>query len=61
MDLKCPRLKLTAPINSTARRFGAWIGGSLLATGEKFNDLWFSSGEYYERGTNKINLNHRYI
>jgi len=54
-------VKLTAPIDSSNRRFGAWIGGSLLATTAKFNNLWFSSSDYHENGTNEINHNYCYI
>ncbi|XP_015363155.1 PREDICTED: actin-like protein 6B isoform X1 [Diuraphis noxia] len=55
------RVKLTAPINSSNRRFGAWIGGSLLATTAKFNHLWFRSSDYHENGTDEINHNYRFI
>ncbi|XP_008189579.2 actin-like protein 6B [Acyrthosiphon pisum] len=50
------RVKLTAPIDSSIRRFGAWIGGALLATTAKLNHLWFSSNDYHENGANEISL-----
>lgn len=51
-------MKLTAPIDSSIRRFGAWIGGALLATTAKLNHLWCSSNEYHENGANEINHNY---
>ncbi|XP_060855750.1 actin-like protein 6B [Metopolophium dirhodum] len=50
------RVKLTAPIDSSIRRFGSWIGGALLATTAKLNHLWFSSNDYYENGASEISL-----
>jgi len=52
-------VKLTAPIDSSARRFGAWIGSTLLATTTKFNHLWFSRNDYQETGADEIHHNYR--
>ncbi|XP_027848929.2 actin-like protein 6B [Aphis gossypii] len=60
-DLKHTRFKLTAPVNSINRRFGAWIGGSLFGITDKFNHLWLSSSDYHESGTDQINVNYRYM
>lgn len=52
-------MKLTAPIDSSIRRFGAWIGGALLATTAELNHLWFNSNDYYENGADEISHNYR--
>lgn len=36
--------------NSSERRFGAWIGGSILASLGTFQQLWFTRSEYKEQG-----------
>uniref|UniRef100_A0A183BWS5 Actin-related protein 4 n=1 Tax=Globodera pallida TaxID=36090 RepID=A0A183BWS5_GLOPA len=35
---------------STERRFGAWIGGSIVSSLGTFQQLWISKGEYEESG-----------
>lgn len=37
------RLKLIAANGSVERRFGAWIGGSILASIGTFQQMWISS------------------
>lgn len=48
------RLKLIAPNGSTERRFGAWIGGSILASIGTFQQMWISHQEYNEGGKSQI-------
>ena len=44
------RGKLFAPPASDERRFGAWIGGSILGSLGTFHELWISRAEYDECG-----------
>jgi actin-related protein len=48
------RLKLIAPNGSTERRFGAWIGGSILASIGTFQQMWISHQEFKEGGKSQI-------
>lgn len=48
------RLKLIAPNGSTERRFGAWTGGSILASIGTFQQMWISHQEYKEGGKSQI-------
>ena len=45
-----PRVRISAPGNTAERRFGAWIGGSILASLGTFHQLWISKKEYEEHG-----------
>ena len=38
----------------TERRFGAWMGGSILASLGSFQQLWLSKAEYLEHGANVV-------
>ncbi len=44
------RIKLHASGLSSERRFGAWIGGSILASLGTFHQMWISRKEYEENG-----------
>ncbi|OTA82139.1 hypothetical protein M434DRAFT_84988 [Hypoxylon sp. CO27-5] len=44
------RIKLHAAGLTTERRFGAWIGGSILASLGTFHQMWISRKEYEENG-----------
>ncbi|KAF7537090.1 hypothetical protein G7054_g3958 [Neopestalotiopsis clavispora] len=44
------RIKLHAAGLTTERRFGAWIGGSILASLGTFHQMWISKKEYDENG-----------
>lgn len=39
------KVKLSAPGNIVERRFGAWLGGSILASLGTFHQLWISKDE----------------
>jgi len=45
-----PHAKIHAPGNPTERRFGAWLGGSILASLGTFHQLWISKEEWQEHG-----------
>lgn len=49
------KLKVYASNGSTERRFGAWIGGSTVASAGSFQQMWFSRHDYNENGKGKIN------
>ncbi|KAI9722668.1 MAG: NuA4 histone acetyltransferase subunit [Candelaria pacifica] len=49
-----PRVRLTAAGNTAERRFGAWIGGSILASLGSFHQMWISKKEYEEHGANIV-------
>ncbi|KAJ3165810.1 Actin-like protein 6B [Irineochytrium annulatum] len=42
--------KMHAAGSSTERRFGAWIGGSILSSLGTFQQMWISKKEYEEKG-----------
>ncbi|KAI5865906.1 Actin/actin-like protein [Durotheca rogersii] len=44
------KVKLHAAGLTTERRFGAWIGGSILASLGTFHQMWISRKEYEENG-----------
>nr|ATP16751.1 actin [Adelphocoris suturalis] len=48
------RLKLISANGCSERRFGAWIGGSILASIGTFQQMWISSQEYEEGGKSQI-------
>lgn len=57
LSLRAPsqvRLKLIAANGSVERRFGAWIGGSILASIGTFQQMWISSQEYEESGKSQV-------
>ena len=49
-----PRVRISAPGNIAERRFGAWIGGSILASLGAFHQMWISKKEYDEHGPNIV-------
>jgi len=48
------KLKTISPNGSVERRFGAWIGGSIIASTGTFQQLWFSRQEYNDGGKGQI-------
>ncbi|KAI2640920.1 chromatin remodeling and histone acetyltransferase complexes subunit putative [Xylaria nigripes] len=48
------KIKLHAAGLTTERRFGAWIGGSILASLGTFHQMWISRKEYEENGANIV-------
>lgn len=48
------RVRITAAGNTAERRFGAWIGGSIVASLGTFHQLWISKMEYDEHGPNIV-------
>ncbi|PSR73659.1 hypothetical protein PHLCEN_2v10578 [Hermanssonia centrifuga] len=44
------QVKIHAPGNPTERRFGGWLGGSILASLGTFHQLWISKEEWQEHG-----------
>lgn len=49
-----PRVRISAPGNTAERRFGSWIGGSILASLGTFHQMWISKKEYDEHGPNIV-------
>ncbi|KAL1946934.1 hypothetical protein VTO73DRAFT_15038 [Trametes versicolor] len=43
-------VKVHAPGNPTERRYGGWLGGSILASLGTFHQLWISKEEWQEHG-----------
>ncbi|KAH8236246.1 actin-like protein 6B [Drosophila serrata] len=57
LQLRAPsntRLKMISANGSVERRFGAWIGGSILASIGTFQQMWISSQEYEEAGKSQV-------
>ena len=52
--LKSMRLKIISASGSGERRFGAWIGGSILASLGSFQQMWISKQEYEEGGKSQV-------
>lgn len=48
------RLKMISANGCSERRFGAWIGGSILASIGTFQQMWISSQEYEEGGKGQV-------
>ncbi|XP_022918644.1 actin-like protein 6B [Onthophagus taurus] len=48
------RLKMIAANGTVERRFGAWVGGSILASIGTFQQMWVSMQEYQESGKVQI-------
>jgi actin-related protein 4 len=44
------KIKVHAAGGSTERKFGAWMGGSILASLDNFAPLWISAAQYAESG-----------
>ncbi|EQL32648.1 actin-like protein 4 [Blastomyces dermatitidis ATCC 26199] len=47
-----PRVRITAPGNTAERKFGSWIGGSIVASLGTFHQMWISKKEFDEHGPN---------
>lgn len=48
------RLKMISANGSVERRFGSWIGGSILASIGTFQQMWISAQEYEESGKSQV-------
>ncbi|XP_018572680.1 actin-like protein 6B [Anoplophora glabripennis] len=48
------RLKMIAANGTVERRFGSWVGGSILASIGTFQQMWMSMQEYQEAGKAQI-------
>jgi len=48
------RFKLIAANGSQERRYGSWIGGSILASLGSFQQMWISKQEYEETGKQQV-------
>ena len=48
------RCKLIAANGVQERRFGSWIGGSILASLGSFQQMWISKQEYEEGGKSQV-------
>ncbi len=44
------RIRIHAAGLTSERRFGSWIGGSILASLGTFHQMWISRKEYEENG-----------
>ncbi|KAK2750642.1 NuA4 histone acetyltransferase subunit [Myotisia sp. PD_48] len=49
-----PRVRISAPGNTAERKFGSWIGGSIVASLGTFHQMWISKKEYDEHGANIV-------
>ena len=49
------RCKVLASASTAERRYGVWLGGSILASLGSFQQLWMSKAEYEEHGAGLIN------
>ena len=45
-----PRVRVSTSSSATDRKYGAWIGGSVLASLGTFHQMWISKKEYEEHG-----------
>ncbi|CAB3410093.1 unnamed protein product [Caenorhabditis bovis] len=53
LAMKCPptiKLRVAAAPTTAERKFGAWIGGSILGSLGTFQQMWVSKSEYEETG-----------
>jgi len=48
------KVKLHAPGNPVERRYGGWLGGSIIASLGTFHQLWISAEEWQEHGPNIV-------
>ncbi|KAG5683435.1 hypothetical protein PVAND_012716 [Polypedilum vanderplanki] len=48
------KIKMIVANGTIERRFGAWIGGSILASIGTFQQMWISSQEYEEGGKSQV-------
>ena len=57
LSMKTPstmRFKLIAANGAQERRYGSWIGGSILASLGSFQQMWISKQEYEEGGKSQV-------
>jgi len=57
LSIKTPstmRFKLTSANGPQERRYGSWIGGSILASLGSFQQMWISKQEYEESGKQQV-------
>lgn len=50
------KIRLLASTNTIERKFGSWIGGSILSSLGLFHQLWISRKEYDENGPERLKL-----
>jgi actin-related protein 4 len=48
------RIRIQAPGLTAERKFGSWIGGSILGSLGTFHQMWISKKEYEENGAGII-------
>ncbi|GFE53844.1 actin-related 4-like [Babesia ovis] len=48
---RCNKFKVVHPSSYSEARYSTWLGGSILASLGRFQQLWISKGEYREHGT----------
>eukprot|EP00479_Gromia_sphaerica_P006478 TRINITY_DN1855_c0_g1_i1.p1 TRINITY_DN1855_c0_g1~~TRINITY_DN1855_c0_g1_i1.p1 ORF type:complete len:423 (+),score=104.27 TRINITY_DN1855_c0_g1_i1:127-1395(+) len=48
------KLKITIPNTPVEKRFGVWIGGSILGSLGSFQQLWISKNEFQEHGASIV-------
>ena len=48
------RFKLITANGTQERKFGSWIGGSILASLGSFQQMWISKQEYEENGKSQV-------
>ena len=48
------RVRIHSPGNIAERKFGSWIGGSILASLGTFHQMWISRKEYEEFGSSIV-------
>uniref|UniRef100_A0A915N9K7 Actin n=1 Tax=Meloidogyne javanica TaxID=6303 RepID=A0A915N9K7_MELJA len=48
--LSTQKIRVSSAPTTAERRFGAWIGGSIVSSLGTFQQLWISKGEYEESG-----------
>ena len=48
------KVKIAAQNSKAERKFGCWIGGSIVASLGSFHQMWYSRAEYDEHGASLI-------
>ncbi len=48
------KVKAVAQNSKNERKFGSWIGGSILASLGSFHQMWYSRSEYDEHGASLL-------
>ncbi|KAK2701659.1 hypothetical protein QYM36_019700, partial [Artemia franciscana] len=57
LSVKTPssmKLKIVSSNSPAERKYGAWIGGSILGSLGTFQQMWISKQEYEEGGKNQV-------